>query len=103
MSPPELRLELSRLAERITADELRVLVEVARRLKMGRRHYGELRLSGDARDFRKEGAEELVDYVVYDLCRQLREVDESRERKTDPAPPLRPPSGEMEAVEVTNV
>jgi len=46
-------------------DELRVLLTIAERLKVGRQRYGALRTETDPRDFRKEAFEELADACVY--------------------------------------
>jgi hypothetical protein len=72
--------ELTRLASKLAPDELRVLLEVARRLKMGRRVYGKLDLATDRRDFQREAAEELIDAAVYSACLAL------RTRDAEPAP-----------------
>lgn len=46
-------------------DELRVLVEVARRLELGRHAYGALAIDADPRDFAREAFEEAADLAVY--------------------------------------
>ncbi len=65
MSPVE---ELGALASELGDDEVRVLVLIGRRLLMGRRSYGPL----DARDWRAEAAEELLDGCVYLAAETLR-------------------------------
>jgi hypothetical protein len=48
------------------ADEERaVLLVLARRLLAGQRTYGRLDLARDARDWRKEAAEEAADLAIY--------------------------------------
>lgn len=54
------------------ADELRVVQAIAARLTMGARQYGALAIASDARDWRKEAAEELLDAVVYLAAEVLR-------------------------------
>jgi hypothetical protein len=56
---------LRALAADLGDDEVRVLVLVGRRLLMGQRSYGPLDVRGDARDWRAEAAEELLDATVY--------------------------------------
>ena len=46
-------------------DELRVLAFLAQRLAAGQRQYGRLAIVSDARDWRKERAEEFADAAVY--------------------------------------
>jgi hypothetical protein len=70
--------ELTRLAQKLNPDEQRVLLEVARRLKMGRRVYGKLDLATDRRDFQKELAEEMTDAAVYGACLALQRSDTER-------------------------
>jgi hypothetical protein len=63
------RAELGALGEKLEADELRVLVSIARRLLDGIRAYGPFDLARDRRDFRsKEAREELEDALVYLAC-----------------------------------
>jgi hypothetical protein len=64
--------QLVATAAELGADELRVLLLIATRLAAGRRYYGELHLATDRRDFRAEGAEELLDAVVYLAAATLR-------------------------------
>jgi hypothetical protein len=53
-------------------DEVRLLVLVGRRLLIGQRSYGRLDVQGDARDWRAEAAEELLDRCVYLACEAMR-------------------------------
>lgn len=46
-------------------DEREVIVEIASRLLMGQRQYGELDLERDMRDFVQQAAEEHFDSCVY--------------------------------------
>jgi hypothetical protein len=57
---------------RLADVEREVLVEIAKRLEMGQRTYGELDLERDPRDFIKETGEELFDSVVYMACETVR-------------------------------
>ena len=59
---------LEEITRELGPDELRVLKKIAERLAMGQKQYGRLRLAHDARDFRKEAIEELLDAVVYLTC-----------------------------------
>lgn len=59
------RAELASLAGSMGDDECRILVRVARRLKFGEGRYGPLNLAKDRRDFMKEAAEEVLDWLVY--------------------------------------
>lgn len=59
------RGELASLAGSMGDDECRILVRVARRLKFGEGRYGPLNLAKDRRDFMKEAAEEVLDWLVY--------------------------------------
>lgn len=54
------------------ADELRVLQAIAARLSMGARQYGALAIVDDARDWRTEAAEELLDGCAYLACEAIR-------------------------------
>ena len=45
--------------------ELVVIEQIVERLHLGRARYGWLRPSADARDFRREAAEEALDCSVY--------------------------------------
>lgn len=59
---------LEEVCRELGPDELRILKKIAERLAMGQRQYGRLRLAHDARNFRKEASEELLDAVVYLTC-----------------------------------
>lgn len=59
---------LEQIASELGPDELRVLKRIGERLVLGRKQYGKLRLEHDARDFRKEASEELLDACVYMAC-----------------------------------
>jgi hypothetical protein len=54
------------------ADERRVLEVIAARLRMGARTYGALDVANDARDWRREASEELLDGCVYLACEAMR-------------------------------
>jgi hypothetical protein len=64
--------ELGALCAELGDDEVRVLVLVGRRLLMGQRIYGRLDANRDARDWRAEAAEELLDGCVYLAAEVLR-------------------------------
>ena len=67
------RAQLNALGLSLGRDEVRVLVRIAERLKIGRRIYGPLYLAGDRRSFRgKEARQELEDALVYLACAWLR-------------------------------
>lgn len=57
--------------------ELRVLEAIAKRLRMGRDQYGPLRPVPDARDWKREASEELLDGCVYLACETLRQRSKS--------------------------
>lgn len=59
------RAELAGLAASMGDDECKILVRVARRLKFGEGKYGPMNLRKDKRDFAKEAAEEVYDWLVY--------------------------------------
>jgi hypothetical protein len=63
---------LTTLAGLLAEDELAVVTLVAERLLYGRQHYGELRVSTDLRDFRREALEEAADMAVYAAAGLLR-------------------------------
>jgi hypothetical protein len=46
-------------------EEAAVLLVLAKRLLAGQRQYGRLDLRNDARDFRRERAEEFADALIY--------------------------------------
>lgn len=60
-----LRRRLLGHARELGADELRVLLATAERLRRGRVEYGELRVATDARNWMREAAEELLDAAIY--------------------------------------
>ena len=64
--------ELSAIVAELGADEVKMLVAIARRLAMGRRAYGPLDVKGDARDWKREATEEACDLSVYLACELLR-------------------------------
>jgi hypothetical protein len=67
------RAELNGVACMLGVDELRVLVRIGERLKLGRRQYGRLYLPTDTRSFRTtEAREELEDALVYLACAWLK-------------------------------
>lgn len=53
------------------SDEIRVLEYIRDRLRLGQAQYGRIDLATDARDMRREAAEENADEVVYDVIRRL--------------------------------
>jgi len=53
-------------------DERRVILVLAKRLLEGQRCYGRLDLANDARDWRKERAQELADVLVYGAFEELK-------------------------------
>lgn len=63
---------LCELAAELGRDELAVLVLVAERLAAGRKRYGNLDLSTDARNFRMEALEEIADALVYSAAALMR-------------------------------
>jgi hypothetical protein len=64
--------ELKAIVDTLGADEVRVLVAIARRLAMGRKAYGPLDIAGDARDWKREATDEALDLAVYLSCELLR-------------------------------
>lgn len=73
-----LRARVVAVVEALGADELRVVLFVAERVRAGREVYGALDVANDGRDFRRERDEELADTIVYSACEALRrdlEVD----------------------------
>jgi hypothetical protein len=62
---------LDQAARSLGNDELRVLLYVADRLRMGATQYGRLDLATDARDWRVELGQEAADALVYAACRAL--------------------------------
>ena len=57
--------------------ELLVLEAIAKRLRMGRDQYGVLKPIPDARDWKREASEELLDGCVYLACETLRQRSKS--------------------------
>jgi len=55
-----------------SADELRVLLLVAERLRIGQRRYGRFNLTTDCRNFEQESIEEVADALVYAACGLMR-------------------------------
>lgn len=66
-------VELMRICSTLELDCMRVLIAIAHRLQVGRAAYGEMNIEGDTRDFRKEGCEELLDFIVYETMDRLRD------------------------------
>ena len=62
---PELLAEVVDACDGLGNDEARVVIAVAKRLSLGRRCYGPLRIFEDPRDWRKEASEEALDCAVY--------------------------------------
>jgi len=61
----DLEAQLVALVPQLGADELRVLVLIARRVLAGEARYGRLDLSHDPRDLGREALEELLDAIFY--------------------------------------
>jgi len=64
---------LGTLAE-LGRDELRVIADIASRLLMGQRQYGELDIDADPRDWDREGYDEGLDQSVYLTVSLLRRL-----------------------------
>jgi len=64
---------LLHLCAELGADELRVLLLVAERLRAGQWRYGRFDLGSDRRDFGHEALEEIADALVYAACGLMRE------------------------------
>jgi hypothetical protein len=60
-----MRNELASILPQLEDDAVRVMLAIAQRLRMGRKQYGELRISEDPRDWTKEAHEEALDMSVY--------------------------------------
>ena len=60
------------LTRDLEGDEIKVLEQVAHRLRVGKTFYGQLVLADDARDWVQEGREELLDMAVYLACHVLK-------------------------------
>jgi hypothetical protein len=65
---PQMAIDFPKLG----TDEQRVLQLIAARLEMGAGTYGPLAVASDARDWRHEAAEELLDGCVYLACDVMR-------------------------------
>lgn len=63
---------LTDVAAELGTDELRVLVLVAERLRIGRRRYGNLQVKADCRNFHVEALEEAADGLVYAAAALMR-------------------------------
>lgn len=61
------------LVAQLEPDAVEVLEQIAARLVMGGRQYGTLKIDHDARDFRGEFAEEMLDGAVYAAIQTIRE------------------------------
>lgn len=70
--------DLARRLQLASHDEARVIDRVLQRLELGRERYGELDLAKDARDWRRERFEELLDEIVYRACEELQAEDLAR-------------------------
>lgn len=57
----------------LNVDELRVLVQIAKRMSKGRKAYGPLNLATDQRDQRQELLEELLDGCAYGAMALIKE------------------------------
>jgi hypothetical protein len=76
-----LRDDLEARLELCAYDELRVLAVILGRLELGRNRYGYLDLSKDKRNWKRERAEEAIDWIVYDAVEELeRKADEAADR-----------------------
>lgn len=67
--------ELGVLLSRMSDDELEIILEVCKRVDVGRRSYGPLRMREDKRDFPKEALAESLDqtfYLAAEVVRQRR-------------------------------
>jgi hypothetical protein len=60
-----LSVQISALVRNLGPEEKVVLLEVAKRLKMGQENYGRFDLKKDRRNWRREMTEELLDAIVY--------------------------------------
>lgn len=60
------------IAAELGADELRVLVVIAERLRIGQRRYGRFDLGSDRRDFGDEALAEMLDFSCYVSCALIR-------------------------------
>jgi hypothetical protein len=65
------REALDAVVDSLGDDDVRALARIAERLRRGAALYGRLGLAIDARDFTREGQQELEDFMVYAACRWL--------------------------------
>lgn len=71
--------ELGGLLQRANADERRILAYIARRaLGIGKKNYPPTNIATDSRDFQKEGADELADFLWYAAMQEVRVADQKR-------------------------
>jgi hypothetical protein len=76
--------DLAEVAQRLSDDELHVLVTIAVRAWVGQSRYGCLQLARDRRDFRREAFEEVADALFYtaaELLAGCRRCSRSRRRR----------------------
>jgi hypothetical protein len=66
--------ELENICAQLEPDAQRVVLEVARRMLQGQKHYGVLDLQRDSRDFKKEISEEIWDGLAYSAMAFLKRV-----------------------------
>ena len=64
---------LQSLIDLLEPDAREVLETIAERMVGGRRQYGDLVIDRDARDFRQEFAEEMLDGAVYAAIETVRQ------------------------------
>lgn len=57
--------DIATFIAKMSDDEVEVLLEICRRVDLGRRSYGPLRMREDARDFPKEALNESLDQTFY--------------------------------------
>lgn len=69
---PGLMTSLVKDAQELGEDELRVLVQIASRLRQGREEYGALSIASDPRDWMGEACAEYLDASVYLAVEMLR-------------------------------
>ncbi len=55
------------------AEEKRVMLVLAQRLLAGQQEYGKLAIASDPRDFKREGAEEIQDLLIYSAFETLKQ------------------------------
>jgi hypothetical protein len=91
VSGPALWRELAGIACQLGDDELRVLVHIASRLRVGAGIYGPLCIATDTRAFRtREAREELEDALVYLACAWLKERAHAHGHRLELQPADRP-------------